>query len=90
MTDVPLFDLPEQLPLRKPKKPREAIGYMEWFDYNPKNRVKCDDCLAVTLEAMQAGEQLPPLARQARFTLKVDGKLVAHVCSEHKQLRDPS
>lgn len=88
MTDVPLFDLPEQPPLRKPARPRTAIGYVDWLDYNPKNRVKCDDCLSVTLEALQAGVALPPLARQARHTMKVDGQLVAHLCSEHKQLRE--
>jgi hypothetical protein len=88
VTDVPLFELPEQPPLRKPNKPQQAIGLVEWSDYNPKFRVKCDDCLALTLEALQAGAPLPPLARQARHTMKVDRLLVAHLCSEHKQLRE--
>lgn len=87
MTDVPLFDLPNTPPLRPPAHPRTAEGPVSWHDYKPKFARKCDDCLQLILEAIREDGALPPLARQARFSMKQDKRTVAFVCAEHKQLR---
>ena len=84
--DVPMFDLPAAKPLPRPVTKLEGVGPIKYTPYRPTKPVKCDDCLAVALEANQTASSAP-LSRQARFR-RAQGASKLVLCVEHKQGRE--
>jgi hypothetical protein len=86
VTDVPMFELPATKPLPKPTTRLEGVGPIKYAAYRPKSPVKCEDCLAVALEASRTAANAP-LSRQARFK-RSQGASKLLLCVEHKQGRE--
>ena len=82
--ELPLFEVADPPP---PPSVRKAVpagaGEVEWSRYQPKQPVRCDDCMQAYIEDSAA-----PLARQARYQRR-QGSVRRLLCTGHaKEWRD--
>lgn len=84
MKDEPLFDLPEAIPVKRAKTMREIEREQrpQWSRYRPKQRMPCDECIALLHEAGGAG----PYANSARWRCRI-GDTVILLCKDHAETR---
>lgn len=82
--DGALFSIPTPPPLKRAKTLREtdAATRPQWSRYHPKDRIPCDECIALLHEAGGIG----PYARSARWKCKT-GTEILLLCSEHTDAR---
>ena len=76
--DVPMFEVVTP-PVAMPERPK-PVGTVRWAKYQPKQRVKCDDCMLLLLQRKGWG----PAARLASHRrVADDGDLF--LCDAHAQ-----
>jgi hypothetical protein len=75
-----LFELPDPPPIKRAKTLREldAESRPRWTRVHFKDRVPCDECIALLYEADGVG----PYARSARWRLSRNNKSLL-LCHEH-------
>jgi hypothetical protein len=83
MNEVPLFDVPASTPVARSKtlSANAADGKSRWTRLRLKNRVPCDECIALLHEAGGVG----PYARAARWRLNRNGRSL-YLCHDHEQV----
>lgn len=79
-----LFDVDEPPPATPRKGVAGGVSAPSWADYAPKVPRKCDHCVQVALESLQAGKSLPNVIRTARRKRRQDGENL-HLCYPHAQ-----
>lgn len=65
---IPMFDVPEAAPRPAPRRQGDNPKPV-WSKYRPKNPVRCDDCVAVLVEAKGKA----PASLSARWKRKAGG-----------------
>lgn len=81
MTTPPLFGLPDPDPLpRSQKLSKGRSGIPSWSRYRTKNRLPCDECIAVLQENNGRG----PYARSVRWKRTLADE-VLYLCHEHAE-----
>lgn len=81
MRDEPLFEVPEQPPVKRPKSLRElaAEAKLKFTRIRLRNRLPCDACIQVLHEAGGKG----PYAGDAKWRMTGAGRGAMLLCHNH-------